>query len=108
MTGSRETSRHTSPYLTSDYSGGKRLSQLAQLRGMHPDLIRRMIDNVSFIADQFRAMKNENQVGSAPNFSTTFLVPLSVPFFSQLSVAFVCGKRILSRKIVSQSVVVRS
>lgn len=39
-----------------------RLSQLARLRGMHPDLIRRMIDNVSFIADHFRAMKKDNQV----------------------------------------------
>ncbi|VDN83446.1 unnamed protein product [Brugia pahangi] len=35
---------------------------LAQLRGMHPDLIRRMIDNVSFIADHFRAMKKDDQV----------------------------------------------
>ncbi|KHJ88473.1 hypothetical protein OESDEN_11732 [Oesophagostomum dentatum] len=41
-----------------------RLSQLAHLRGLHPDLIRRMIDNVSFIADHFRAMKKEDK-GSA-------------------------------------------
>ncbi|VDM75288.1 unnamed protein product [Strongylus vulgaris] len=38
-----------------------RLSQLAHLRGLHPDLIRRMIDNVSFIADHFRAMKKEDK-----------------------------------------------
>ncbi|VDL69278.1 unnamed protein product [Nippostrongylus brasiliensis] len=41
-----------------------RLSQLAHLRGMHPDLIRRMIDNVSFIADHFRAMKKEDKISS--------------------------------------------
>ncbi|VDN29336.1 unnamed protein product [Cylicostephanus goldi] len=40
-----------------------RLSHLAQLRGLHPDLIRRMIDNVSFIADHFRAMEKEDKVG---------------------------------------------
>nr|AFY08300.1 nicotinic acetylcholine receptor alpha subunit 8 [Oesophagostomum dentatum] len=41
-----------------------RLSQLAHLRGLHPDLIRRMIDNVSFIADHFRAMKKEDKISS--------------------------------------------
>uniref|UniRef100_A0A1I7WSQ9 Neur_chan_memb domain-containing protein n=1 Tax=Heterorhabditis bacteriophora TaxID=37862 RepID=A0A1I7WSQ9_HETBA len=41
-----------------------RLSQLAQLRGMHPDLIRRMIDNVAFIADHFRAIKKEDKISS--------------------------------------------
>jgi hypothetical protein len=39
-----------------------RLSQLAQLRGMHPDVIRRMIDNVAFISDHFRALKKESKV----------------------------------------------
>lgn len=39
-----------------------RLSQLAQLRGMHPDIIRRMIDNVCFIADHFRAQKKHDKV----------------------------------------------
>ncbi|KAK6763231.1 hypothetical protein RB195_023801 [Necator americanus] len=38
-----------------------RLSQLAHLRGLHPDLIRRMTDNVSFIADHFRAIKEEDK-----------------------------------------------
>ena len=49
-------------YLVPD--GQMRLSQLAQLRGMHPDLIRRMIDNISFIADHFRAAKKEDKVKS--------------------------------------------
>lgn len=39
-----------------------RLSQLAQLRGMHPDIIRRMIDNVCFIADHFRAQQKHDKV----------------------------------------------
>lgn len=39
-----------------------RLTQLAHLRGMHPDLIRRMIDNVGFIADHFRALEKEDSV----------------------------------------------
>uniref|UniRef100_A0AAF5Q6N1 Uncharacterized protein n=2 Tax=Wuchereria bancrofti TaxID=6293 RepID=A0AAF5Q6N1_WUCBA len=42
--------------------GQVRLSQPAQLRGMHPDSIRGMIYNVSFIADHFRAMKKDDQV----------------------------------------------
>uniref|UniRef100_A0A0N5AHD7 Acetylcholine receptor subunit alpha-type unc-63 n=1 Tax=Syphacia muris TaxID=451379 RepID=A0A0N5AHD7_9BILA len=58
-------SRRSSPYLlpSSQFSDGSmRLSQLAQLRGMHPDLIRRMIDNVSFISDYFRALKKADKV----------------------------------------------
>ncbi|CAJ0935692.1 unnamed protein product, partial [Mesorhabditis belari] len=56
-------SRRPSPYfLTIPQDGQMRLSQLAQLRGMHPDLIRRMIDNLSFISDHFRAKKKEDQV----------------------------------------------
>ena len=39
-----------------------RLSQLAQLRGMHPDVIRRMIDNVAFISDHFRALKKQSKI----------------------------------------------
>ena len=41
-----------------------RLSQLAELRGMHPDLIRRMIDNVSFIAEHYRAQEAEDKVNT--------------------------------------------
>ncbi|KAK6023328.1 Neurotransmitter-gated ion-channel transmembrane region, partial [Ostertagia ostertagi] len=41
-----------------------RLSQLAHLRGMHPDLIRRMIDNVSFIADHFDYKKEDKCASS--------------------------------------------
>lgn len=39
-----------------------RLSQLAHLRGMHPDVIRRMIDNVCFIAEHFRAQQRLDKV----------------------------------------------
>uniref|UniRef100_A0A1I7Z5B1 Neur_chan_memb domain-containing protein n=1 Tax=Steinernema glaseri TaxID=37863 RepID=A0A1I7Z5B1_9BILA len=49
-------SRRASPYFLN-------VAQvLAQLRGMHPDLIRRMIDNVAFIADHFRAQSKEGKV----------------------------------------------
>lgn len=39
-----------------------RLTQLAELRGMHPDVIRRMVDNISFIAEHFRAQQAEDKV----------------------------------------------
>uniref|UniRef100_A0A7E4ZW14 Neur_chan_LBD domain-containing protein n=1 Tax=Panagrellus redivivus TaxID=6233 RepID=A0A7E4ZW14_PANRE len=58
-------SRRASPYILSVSSmvdSETRLSQLAQLRGMHPDVLRRMIDNVAFIADHFRAEKKESKV----------------------------------------------
>uniref|UniRef100_A0AC34F3F2 Uncharacterized protein n=1 Tax=Panagrolaimus sp. ES5 TaxID=591445 RepID=A0AC34F3F2_9BILA len=57
--------RRASPYILSVASmmhSETRLSQLAQLRGMHPDVIRRMIDNVAFIADHFRAQKKEQKI----------------------------------------------
>lgn len=73
-------SRRSSPYFLPGipYSDGSmRLSQLAQLRGMHPDLIRRMIDNVSFISDYFRALKKADKVSiyrSVVNISNNFTV----------------------------------
>ena len=39
-----------------------RLTQLAELRGMHPDVIRRMADNVSFIAEHYRGLIAEDKV----------------------------------------------
>ena len=45
-----------------------RLSQLAALRGMHPDVIRRMIDNISFIAEHYRAQEAEDKVGFGGKF----------------------------------------
>ena len=51
-----------------------RLSQLAQLRGMHPDLIRRMIDNVAFIADHFKAIKKEDKVSQKQKGHLTFVI----------------------------------
>lgn len=59
------TSRRLNPHLrpsTLASSGSVRLSQLAKLRGMHPDVIRRMIDNLSFISDHFRAIKKADKV----------------------------------------------
>jgi nicotinic acetylcholine receptor len=61
------TSRRSSPYFLSvaQYLDSQvRLTQLAELRGMHPDLIRRMADNVAFIADHFRAHDKENLVNN--------------------------------------------
>ncbi|KAE9547316.1 hypothetical protein FO519_009471, partial [Halicephalobus sp. NKZ332] len=58
-------SRRVSPYflnVTNMMDSETRLSQLAQLRGMHPDVIRRMIDNVAFIADHFRAKRKRDKV----------------------------------------------
>lgn len=42
--------------------GEMRLSQLAQLRGMHSDLIRRMISNLAFISDHFKAKAKQSKV----------------------------------------------
>ncbi|VDD93605.1 unnamed protein product [Enterobius vermicularis] len=61
---SARSSRRLSSYFLQTYSGDVRLSQLAQLRGLHPDLIRRMIDNLSFISDQFRAFENDGRVSA--------------------------------------------
>ncbi|PAV57647.1 hypothetical protein WR25_23289 [Diploscapter pachys] len=36
-----------------------RLSHLAQLRGMHSDVIRRMIDSIGYVADYCKALKRE-------------------------------------------------
>ena len=58
-------SRRVSPYflnVSGMMDSETRLSQLAQLRGMHPDIIRRMIDNVAFIADHFRAKRKRDKV----------------------------------------------
>lgn len=62
---SRQSTRRSSPYFMSveQYVNTHlRLTQLAELRGMHPDLIRRMIANVTFIADHFRALEKEDSV----------------------------------------------
>jgi nicotinic acetylcholine receptor len=53
------------------------LSQLAALRGMHPDTIRRMIDNVSFIAEHYRAAQAEDKV-RLPLTSPTHTHPVQV------------------------------
>nr|CDP97556.1 BMA-ACR-8 [Brugia malayi] len=92
---SSSTSRRTSPYFLSISNlidGQMRLSQLAQLRGMHPDLIRRMIDNVSFIADHFRAMKKDDQVSEDWCYISMVLDRLMLMIFSVINV---CGTLII-------------
>jgi len=39
-----------------------RLSQLAQVRGLGPEVLRRMLDNVHFVADYFRAKQKRDKV----------------------------------------------
>ncbi|PIO73706.1 Cation transporter family protein [Teladorsagia circumcincta] len=64
-----------------------RLSQLAHLRGMHPDLIRRMIDNVSFIADHFRAMKKEDKISSDWSYVANVIDRLVLIIFTFVNIA---------------------
>ncbi|CAD6189199.1 unnamed protein product [Caenorhabditis auriculariae] len=56
-------SRRPSPFFitvpTASPTG--RLTQISQ-HGLHPDLIRAMIDNVVFIAEHFRALKKEDKI----------------------------------------------
>uniref|UniRef100_A0AC35TGX9 NEDD8-activating enzyme E1 catalytic subunit n=1 Tax=Rhabditophanes sp. KR3021 TaxID=114890 RepID=A0AC35TGX9_9BILA len=64
--GSILNSRRASPYFLSFGGelgdGEMRLSQLAQLRGLHQDLIRRMISNIAFISDHFKAKEKQSKV----------------------------------------------
>uniref|UniRef100_A0A0M3IXR9 Transcriptional regulator n=1 Tax=Ascaris lumbricoides TaxID=6252 RepID=A0A0M3IXR9_ASCLU len=80
-------SRRSSPYFMSIaqvIDGEVRLSQLAQLRGMHPDLIRRMIDNISFISDHFRALKKEDKVNELNAHAPMLEVQCSVRYGQRL------------------------
>lgn len=45
-----------------------RLSHLAQLRGMHSDVIRRMIDSIGYVADYCKALKREAAVRALARF----------------------------------------
>lgn len=47
------------------------LSQLAQVRGMGPEVLRRMLDNVHFIADHFRAKQKRDKVGALGGINST-------------------------------------
>nr|AUO38744.1 nicotinic acetylcholine receptor alpha subunit 8 [Ascaris suum] len=82
-------SRRSSPYFMSIaqvIDGEVRLSQLAQLRGMHPDLIRRMIDNISFISDHFRALKKEDKVSEDWSYVSMVIDRLMLILFSTVNV----------------------
>ncbi|KAI6210764.1 Nicotinic acetylcholine receptor alpha subunit 8 [Aphelenchoides besseyi] len=59
------TSRRDSPYfasVTQLADAELRLSQLARLRGLHPDIIRRMIDNVNFIANHYKNQQKKDKI----------------------------------------------
>nr|CAD2159579.1 unnamed protein product [Meloidogyne enterolobii] len=61
-------SRRPSPFFVSATipEGELRLSQLAQMRGLGPDVLRRMLDNVHFIADYFRAKQKRDKASFFP------------------------------------------
>ncbi|GMS93904.1 hypothetical protein PENTCL1PPCAC_16079, partial [Pristionchus entomophagus] len=66
--------------------GERRLSQLAQLRGMHTDLLRRMVDNIAFIADHFRAKKNEDQISDDWTYVANVVDRLLLIFFTIVNI----------------------
>jgi hypothetical protein len=58
-------SRRDSPYfasVTQLADAELRLSQLAHLRGLHPDIIRRMIDNVAFISNHYKNCQKKDKI----------------------------------------------
>lgn len=59
-----EFNRRPSPYfmMVSDHDREARLKDLALMKGMHPVVIREMINNISFIADHFATMEDEGKV----------------------------------------------
>ncbi|MFH4980510.1 hypothetical protein AB6A40_007219 [Gnathostoma spinigerum] len=73
--------------LSDAINGRMRLSQLARLRGMHPDIIRRMIDNVSFIADHFRALKKEENVSEEWAYMAMVVDRLMLIIFTAVNIA---------------------
>uniref|UniRef100_A0A915DND2 Uncharacterized protein n=1 Tax=Ditylenchus dipsaci TaxID=166011 RepID=A0A915DND2_9BILA len=83
-------SRRPSPFFMS--VGGHmvdsemRLSQLAQLRGMHPDVIRRMVDNICFIADHFRAQQKHDKISENWSYVAMVLDRLLLIIFSSVLV----------------------
>ncbi|KAI1730908.1 neurotransmitter-gated ion-channel transmembrane region domain-containing protein [Ditylenchus destructor] len=83
-------SRRPSPFFMS--IGGNmvdtemRLSQLAQLRGMHPDVIRRMIDNVCFIADHFKAQQKHDKISENWSYVAMVLDRLLLILFSTVNI----------------------
>lgn len=80
-------SRRMSPFFMS--VGGEtemRLSQLAHLRGMHPDVIRRMIDNVCFIAEHFRAQQRLDKISESWWYVAMVLDRLLLILFSTVNI----------------------
>ncbi|CAD5234849.1 unnamed protein product [Bursaphelenchus xylophilus] len=59
-----------------------RLSQLAQLRGMHPDTIRRMIDNVNFIANYYKDKQKRDKISDLWSFVAMVMDNLMLYIFT--------------------------
>ena len=64
-----------------------RLSQLAQLRGMHVDVIRRMVDNVAFISDHYRAIQTENKISDEWSFVSNVFDRIILIIFILINIA---------------------
>lgn len=62
------------------------LSEFAQLKGMHPDVIRRMVENVCFIADHFRAQQKRDKISENWSYIAMVLDRLLLIIFSTLLV----------------------
>uniref|UniRef100_A0A915MAV8 Uncharacterized protein n=1 Tax=Meloidogyne javanica TaxID=6303 RepID=A0A915MAV8_MELJA len=77
-------SRRPSPFFVSSTipEGELRLSQLAQMRGLGPDVLRRMLDNVHFIADYFRAKQKRDKVSENWSYVAFVLDRLLLIIFS--------------------------
>ena len=64
-----------------------RLSQLAQLRGMHVDVIRRMVDNIAFISDHYRAIQTENKISDEWSFVSNVFDRIILIIFILINIA---------------------
>uniref|UniRef100_A0A1I8BE47 Neur_chan_memb domain-containing protein n=1 Tax=Meloidogyne hapla TaxID=6305 RepID=A0A1I8BE47_MELHA len=77
-------SRRPSPFFVSSTipEGELSLSQLAQMRGLGPDVLRRMLDNVHFIADYFRTKQRRDKVSENWSYVAFVLDRLLLIIFS--------------------------
>uniref|UniRef100_A0AAF5D1G1 Neurotransmitter-gated ion-channel ligand-binding domain-containing protein n=1 Tax=Strongyloides stercoralis TaxID=6248 RepID=A0AAF5D1G1_STRER len=66
--------------------GEMRLSQLAQLRGMHSDLIRRMISNLAFISDHFKAKAKQSKISEEWSYVAIAIDRLLLIFYSIINI----------------------
>ena len=86
--GCTSNSRRPSPFFMSSFTRGSvpemdmRLSQLAQMRGLGPEVLRRMLDNVHFVADYFRAKQKRDKVSENWSYVAFVLDRLLLIIFS--------------------------